>query len=43
MGGVAIGKQNNFKMSAIAPHFLPWRAFCQALDDFLEERFGSGI
>lgn len=35
MGGVARGKQNNFRISALAGHSIYWPAFCEKLVAFL--------
>ena len=38
MGGVAHGKQNNFRMSALSPYLVGWREFCKQLVDFVGVR-----
>lgn len=35
MGGVARGKQNNFRLSALRPRLVSWSAFCSDLTTFL--------
>jgi hypothetical protein len=35
MGGVAHGKQNNFRISSLAPHFVLWAQFCERLLEFV--------
>ena len=43
MGVVARGKQNNFRMSAINPHFVVWQSFCAALARFLDVAADSAV
>lgn len=35
MNGVAKGKQNNFRVSALSQHFVSWEEFCKRLLKFL--------
>lgn len=43
MGGVARGKQNNFKLSAFGSEFVDWTTFCNAVRTFLLGQTGPNL